>query len=349
MKLIKTAKELELVIKKILLAAGADERNASRVAEALISAHLSGMDTHGIWHLPGYIELIKSGGIDPTAWPEIVSETDNTALVKGNFTFGHVTAKFAMELAINKAKERNISIVSGVQVYHTGRLGEYTEMAAANGMISLMFSGGFSEEQPASMPYGGAQKVLHTNPMSMGFPAGDEPPMISDFATTNISGVKIHFAKAKNENLPQNCIVDKEGRPTCNPDDFYNGGGHIPFGEHKGFALMLANEFLGRIFSDADLFVDENKLGPICRHSGFTMIVFRKNLFAPDKSYNDKMDEFIKRVKKVTPAPGFKEVLITGDNERNFREERMKNGIPIDNKIWDETIRLANSLGINDI
>lgn len=347
--IIKTAEQLAIIIKKIMLAAGADKRNVERLAEALISAHLSGIDTHGIWHLQGYVDLIKSGQIIPTAWPEIVCETENSALVKGNFTFGHATAKFAMEIAIKKAKKNNMSIVSGVQVFHTGRLGEYVEMAADKNMISFMFSGGFAEEEPAAMPYGGAKRVLHTNPMAMGFPAGDEPPMISDFATTAISGVKIHLAKEKNENLPPNCIVDKEGKPTCNPDDFYAGGGHVPFGGHKGYAFMLANEFLGRIFANADSYVDKNLCGPICRHSGFTMIVFRPDIFIEYKDYSHYMDDMIRRIKAVPPAPGFKEVLIPGDIERKIRKERLENGIPITDSVWNATLKLAKTLGIGNL
>ena len=345
----KTPEEITKVIIKIITAAGADSRNADRLAEALISAQLAGIDTHGMWHLPGYVSLIKSGGIIPTAWPEIVSQTENSALVKGNFTFGHVTAKFAMEIAIKKAKEHNMAIVSGVQVFHTGRLGEYVEMAADKNMISFMFSGGFSEEEPHSMPYGGAARVLHTNPMAMGFPAGYEPPMISDFATTGISGVKIHLAKEKNMDLPQGAIVDKEGRPTTKPDDFYAGGGHIPFGGHKGYALMLANEFLGRIFSNADSYADKRYCGPICRNSGFTMIVFKSDMFGLDKDYRTYMDDMIKRIKKVPPAPGFDEVLIPGDIERKTRGKRLKDGIPISDEVWKATVELAVSLGIDDI
>ena len=102
-----SAEELDSLVRRILLAAGADERNASRVAEALVSSNLSAVDTHGVFHLPGYVSHIRDGQLVPTAWPEIVQETPNTALVKGNWTFGHVVAKYTMEVAIRKARERD--------------------------------------------------------------------------------------------------------------------------------------------------------------------------------------------------------------------------------------------------
>lgn len=346
---IKKEDELREIVFKIIVKAGADERNANRLSEALVSSNLCGVDTHGIFMLPDYVNSIKAGEIDPRAWPEIIKETSSTALIKGNWTFGHVTAKFAMEIAIKKARENDMAIVGGVQVMHTGRLGEYAEMAAKENIISMMWTGGYGEEKPAAVPYGGSRPVLHTNPFSMGFPAGNEPPMISDFATSAVSGVKVTFARDKKQQLPPGCIVDKEGKPTCNPDDFYDGGSHVPFGGYKGYALMLANEFLGRIFVGSDLYIEENRRHPVLRHSGFTIIAFRSDLFNSFKDYSSRMDEIENRIRAIPPAPGFNEVLIPGDLEREVREDRIKNGIPVPDNIWESVVKSAKSLGIADI
>ena len=126
----KTPDELHRLVTTILMAVGADEANASRVAEGLVSSNLAGVDPHGVWHLTGYVRDIRDGYLVPTAVPETVSETPTTALVTGNWTFGFVAAKYSMELAIQKAKEQGISLVGIVRSGHIGRLGEYTEMAA---------------------------------------------------------------------------------------------------------------------------------------------------------------------------------------------------------------------------
>ena len=148
---IKPANELLELVTKILLAAGADERNASVVAEHLVRANLSGVDTHGVWHLASYVEAIKEGLIIPTACPAIVTETPNSALVTGNWTFGQAAAQFAMETAIEKSKSQNVAVVALVQSHHVGRLGHYTERAAAEGMISMVWGGGYAEKAPAGM------------------------------------------------------------------------------------------------------------------------------------------------------------------------------------------------------
>ena len=107
----KTAEELSVLTRTLLLAAGADERNASRMAEALVASNLCGVETHGVVHLPRYVEAINAGWIVPTARPAILRETPTSALVTGNWTFGHVAAKFAMEVAIEKARTQNVAVV----------------------------------------------------------------------------------------------------------------------------------------------------------------------------------------------------------------------------------------------
>lgn len=343
---VKSAAELRQLVEQILLAAGADEFNASGVAEHLVLANLSGVDTHGVWHVKGYLDAIAKGDIAPAARPLIVEEAATSALVRGNWTFGHVVARYGMEVAIEKARARAMAIAGLVQLHHIGRLGHYAEMAAAQGMIAMVWAGGFGVEEPVAVPYGGRERVLHTNPVAMAFPAGDEPPMGFDFATTALSGVKLINAQRRNQELPPGSIVDKEGEPSTHPDDFLQGGGCLPFGGHKGYALMLASEFLGRIFSGADAFADPQHGGATMRHQGVCMIVFKADLFQPFADYAGRADDMGQRVRAVQPAPGFEEVLVPGDLEVRSRAERERHGIPIHEDVWQSLVQAAGSVGV---
>ena len=346
---VKTADELRELIERILTAAGADHAGASDVAEHLVSANLSGVDSHGVWHLAGYVKAIRAGELVPTATPEIIRETPNSALVSGNWTFGQVAAKYAMQVAIQKAAAANVSVVSLVQAHHIGRLGHFVEMAAAQRMISMVWAGGYGAEQPAAVPYGGRTSALHTNPIAMGFPAGEEPPMRFDYATTVTSGVKVVNAQRRGEQLPPGCIVDKDGNPSTDPNDFFNGGAHLPFGRHKGYALMIGAEFLGRIFAGADAFVDADRAGPILRHQGATIIVLRADLFQPFADYARGADEAERLIRAIPPAPGFEEVLVPGDPEERSRARRQRDGIPIPDDVWQSIVETAASLNIEDL
>ncbi len=347
--IIKTAEELHVLARDILLKGGADEHNADIVAEHLVSANLSGVDSHGVWHLPLYVKGMQAGEIVPTARPEILSETGTSALVKGNWAFGHVAAKYAMEVAIEKATEHHVAVVGLVQACHIGRLGHYVEMAASEGMISMLWAGGFGVEAPATAPYGGRERALHTNPLAMGFPAGEGPPMMFDFATTAVSGVKVMNAQRRGEQLPPGCIVDKDGNPSTDPNDYFDGGAFAPFGAHKGYALMMAVEFLGRIFTGSDTFMDAGRGGAIMAHQGVTMNVFKADLFRPFDAYASQVDDMGGRIRDVSPAPGFEAVLMPGDPEARTRSARQREGIPIADDIWESIMEVAESLGVQAI
>ena len=343
----KTAEELHETVARILMAAGADRTSASRVADGLVSANLSGVDPHGVFHLPGYVADIRAGFIVADARPEIISETPATALVTGNWGFGFVAAKYALDTAVGKARETGIAVVGLVQCGHIGRLGEYAEMAGAEGMVSFTWAGGYSEEQQSTVPYGGRGKVLHTNPLSIGFPGGEEPPLMMDFATTGMSGSKVVLAQNRGEQVPPGNIVDRDGTPTTDPEDFFNGGAHLPFGGHKGYAIMLAVEYMGRILTGSHDHAEDNRGGVYNRRQGITMIVHKADLFSPMGRVTEMADEMARRLRAVPPAPGFDEVLVPGDLEARTRAVRQRDGIPVPDDVWGSLTELAASLDVS--
>jgi LDH2 family malate/lactate/ureidoglycolate dehydrogenase len=343
----KTANELHDLVKRILVAAGSDEPNARMVAEHLVLANLSGVDSHGVWHVLGYIDAIRDGSILPRQSPAILKATPSSALVTGDWTFGQVACKFATELAIDKAKAQDIAIVGVVQKHHIGRLGHYCEMAAAQGMIGLVVSGGQGQLAPAAMPYGGSRPVLHTNPIAGGFPTGtDDHPVMFDFATSCTSGVKVHNARHRGEKLPHGYIVDKHGQPTDDPEKFFDGGGHAPFGAHKGYAIMMLVEYLGRVFTGANQYADDQRGGGVLRNEGTTLIVFKAGLFQDMASYNSLADEMADRVRAIPPAKGFDHVMMPGDPEATTRRKRRCDGIPIEDDIWATIVRAGEKVGV---
>ena len=342
----KTQEQLTDLIKRIFLATGADERNADVVSEHLVLANLSGVDTHGVWHVSGYVEAIAEEHIVPTAWPESVDEAPSWALVSGNWTFGQVAARYAMEVAIEKAKAQGVALVGITQSHHIGRLGHFAEMAAEQGMISMIWSSGYGREDPISVPHGGRERFLSTNPLAMGFPAGDEPAMVLDFATTTLAGVKAINAQRRNEPLPPGAAVDKDGNPTRDPEACFDGGGYLPFGGHKGYALLMAIEYLGRIFCGADARADPKRGGVHMRHQGISMMAFKADLFQPMVEYKHLADELQQQARAIAPAPGFKEVLVPGDPETRTRAIRQRDGIPIADDVWKSISDTAKELGV---
>jgi len=129
-----------------------------------------------------------------------------------------------MQLAMDKAEETGVGAISLASANHIGRLGEYCEQAADEGYISFVTFCVGGRHAGVATPFGGAEAVLSSNPIAFGVPAVDGRHIISDFATTMLANAKINIYRIKGQELPPGCIVDKDGRPSTDPNDFNAGG-----------------------------------------------------------------------------------------------------------------------------
>jgi uncharacterized oxidoreductase len=336
--------ELRQVTEKIFTAAGAPADLATEMADALVGANLAGHDSHGVIRIPAYLRMIREGQLDPKARPDVIKETATTALVDGKWTFGHVAAKYATNVAIKKAKESGTAAVSVVRCNHIGRLGQWASQAAAAGVIAMVTvggGGGGARGRGSAAPFGGAEPAFSTNPISIGMPGGETPDMLIDFATTVVAEGKLQVARAKKAPVPPGSILDKDGNPTTDAEDFYNGGMLLPFGGHKGYALAMFVEMLGGAFTPGDEINGEGRRG------GAVIWAVDAFAFRSPESYADNADFVLQRVKKIKPAPGFKEVLIPGEPEANSAAERMEDGIPVADTTWAQIVEGGKSVGVD--
>jgi LDH2 family malate/lactate/ureidoglycolate dehydrogenase len=186
-----TPAALEEYARAIFVGAGAPDAVALRVAGSLVLANRSGHDSHGAIRIPQYIRDIQTGQLDPRAEPAIAREGPAWVLVDGRWTFGHETARFAMAEATRRARETGVALVSTIRTNHIGRLGEWAEQAAAARVIGMV---GVAFSHAAALlvaPHQGAGRALSTNPLAIGLPREDEPPLVLDFATSIVPEGKV--------------------------------------------------------------------------------------------------------------------------------------------------------------
>ncbi len=174
--------QLEHFATDIFRATGAPEDIAREVAVSLVLSNLVGHDSHGVLRIPWYLEFVENGTFVPAARPSVKSETATTAIVDGNWAYGQITAGYATRLAIEKARSARVAAVGAIRCNHIGRLGEYTELAAHEGMVAFMVNACFGAEMVT--PHGGAARALASNPISFAVPAGEGEPVVADFATS---------------------------------------------------------------------------------------------------------------------------------------------------------------------
>ncbi|HEX2923779.1 MAG TPA: Ldh family oxidoreductase [Chloroflexota bacterium] len=337
-----SASQLEEIGRVIFRAVGTPEDLAERVARSLARNNQMGHDSHGVIRIPGYIQEIENGSMVADARPVIEKETASTALVNGNWAFGLVSAQFATEVAIEKARKSQVAAVSINRCNHIGRVGGYTEMAAAEGMAAFVLCGIVtSNGSPGAVaPFGGAERVLGTNPISMAVPAREGEPVVLDYATSVAAEGKVRVARAKNEPLPPGEILDKDGNPSTDANDFYNGGVLLPFGGHKGYALSVMADLLGGYLSSSDVF--PNGLEAF----GTLIVVLNVEAFRPLAEFREAVSGRLQKIKSVRPAPGFSEVMLPGEPERRTLLRRAKEGINLPEDTYSKLQDTAAKLGV---
>ena len=337
-----TQAELESRSVKILLAAGATPEVAHIVAEHLVTSNLCGVDSHGLMRLPRYIESIlgesedKVRPIEPAAEIAVSIDKDCVGSLDGGWGFGQPVALRAMTMAINKAHLHGIGAVGCTRCGHIGRLGAYSTMALEQDCIAIVIAKTF----PMMVPYGGATRLLGNNPYSMGAPADEELPILVDFASTAAARGKILSKMAKGESLPDGWIVDSEGRASVDPQAFLAGGSLLPFGQHKGYSLAIMGELLGATLLGIGALTEYQG------HNSALMLAINIEHFMPIDEFKQAVDRLIRKIKGSRIAEGFDEILLPGEPEARTKLRRLREGIPIDDKLMKQITRAGEKVGL---
>jgi uncharacterized oxidoreductase len=284
---------------------------------------------------------------DLSVKPEIERQGKVTAVVDGKHYIGQVAAHMAMEIAIKKAKEHGVGIVTLRRAGHTGRLADYMEMAAEQGLIGM---GAVSVGSPTTTLYGGMQAIAGTNPMAFGIPARNGRAIILDFATASMSMGEIQKHVAKKERIPDGVLLDGQGKPTNDFKTFRGPprGVFLPFGGYKGSGVALVTEILGGLLSGNGPGKDWWEKGG----HGINGVFFQAIAVAEFQELNsfyDKVDELIAFIKSTKCAPGFSEILLPGESGRRREKTQRANGVEVDDGTWTELMQLAADLGVREI
>ncbi len=340
------ADRLTAITTELLIASGASKEEALCVAKGCVLANLTGHDSHGVIAIPTYIDRIHKGHIVPGAPFKVVQETATTTVVDGNWGFGFVVAERAMKMTIEKAKKSNVAACTILRQSHVGRVGAYPIMAAKEGMIAIMTADS-GRSPKAVAPFGGAEARVGTNPLAIAIPSELDGTFCLDMATSSVAAGKINLAIAKGAKIPTGWIVDKDGNATTNPNDFKNGGVLLPLGGdegHKGYGLSAMIEILSAILPGLGFGVD-----PTGRHNdGCFVACFNVEAFRPLKTFKKEVTEFAHYLKATKPQKGVKEVLYPGEIEWMREQDRMKNGIEVDDKTMEAFAVIAKKHGIED-
>lgn len=335
---------------------GCSPAHAETATRALLSADLRGIDSHGIARLSGYVRLWEAKRVNATPQIRILHETPSTAVVDGDSGLGLVIAPFAMQVAIEKAKQAGTGWVSVQNSNHFGIAGYHAMMALEHDMIGMAMT----NASPLVAPTFSIDKMLGTNPICVAAPAGKEPAFVADLATTTAANGKLEILQRKNADTPAGWVQDAEGNPSNDANILKKGGALLPLGgdrehgSHKGYALGAIVDIFSALLSGANYapwvppfpaYVPMPAQQP-GKGIGHFLGAMRIDAFRPAADFKKDMDHWIEGFRKCRTVPGEEKVLVPGDPEREYEAERKQNGIPLVASVVSDLQQLGGRFGI---
>jgi uncharacterized oxidoreductase len=340
------AAPLARAIESIVAAGGSDAREAKLVAENLVTANLTGHDSHGIGMIPRYVDSLKEGGLKPNRHPVVKFDGGALVALDGQAGYGQVIGREATDIAIARAQQHGVCVMALANSHHLCRIGQWAEQAVAVGLVSISFVNVISRAIVA--PFGGSDARFGTNPCTIGIPLAGQAPFILDMATSGVAQGKVRVAHNKGEKLPPGLLLDDKGNPTVDArfgviEPF---GALTTFGLHKGYGLAVVCELLGGALTGGGTWHTEDRSKKRVLNGMLSILIDPQKL-GTAAPFEREAREFIGWVKQSPPAPGTDRVRIAGDPERETRTKRERDGIAVDANTWLEIHAAGAKVGVS--
>jgi uncharacterized oxidoreductase len=331
-------------VARIFAAAGSEEPYAARVAHRLLESNLAGHESHGVIRVPLYLQWQREGRVIANRSGRVISDRGALATIDGEFGYGQVVGELMVEEGAKRAAAHGVATIALRRAGHLGRIGGWAEMAAARGLVSLLFVNSPGRGGIQVAPFGGRERRLPPNPFSIGVPRAEGPPLVLDVTTSVVPEGKVRVALNSGASLPEGAVIDAVGRPSRDPKAFYGppAGALLPMAGHKGSGLCLMIDLLAGALTGGGR-ADPNVEG----HGNNMLAIF----LAPERlggaqSLAADAADLAAWVKSAAPIEPGVEVLVPGEREATLRVERLARGVPLDAETWRQIASAGTALGV---
>jgi L-2-hydroxycarboxylate dehydrogenase (NAD+) len=324
---------------------GVPAADAAAIAELMTDADLQGSDGHGVFRLPQYIRRIQAGGVNPRPRIRIERERAAMALVHGDNGMGHLVMKYAAETAVKKARTAGSAWVGVRWSNHAGPASLYARMPMRAGMIGMYFAVGNANHLP---PWGGVEMLLSTNPIAVAIPAGEEPPIVLDMATTVAAFGKVKTRAQRGEQMPEGWMIDREGRPLTDPKRVHEGF-LLPIGGYKGYGMALVFGILAGTLNHAAMgrdVIDFNADDATPTNTGQALLAIDVSAFDDLSDFKKRIDGLARDLRGSERMKGHERIFLPGEQSEARREERSRLGVPVPPALLSSLNQLGQKLGI---
>jgi ureidoglycolate dehydrogenase (NAD+) len=332
---------LQAFTRQVLEAADVPAPDAAIVAECLVTANLSGIDSHGVVRLAHYISKLANGTIKTHPTLHFEQVAPGMGVMDGDDGLGHVVTFRACTEAMRLAREAGNSSIIIKNSSHFGMTGYYIKRMVEQGFVAMIMTA----TDAFLIPFGGRKPFFGTNPLAIGFPTNGIP-LILDMATTSIPFGKIALAKTEGKPIPPDWGLDAEGNPTTDPNLI---AGLHPIAGPKGSGLAMIIDIFSSLLSGMAWGPHINKMYTELdqpRRLGHFVSVWDVSRLMPVETFKANLDAMISELNAIPPAQGFSKVYYPGQVEGEKRELRRIQGIPIDPGLFRELTEVGQRFGI---
>lgn len=353
--------DLEDFVSVVMSRHGAPQPEAAAVARNLVAADLRGISSHGVARLGRYVSGIEAGFIKPGVTMEVHEPIGAIGVVDAKDGLGQVAGDLAMALAIRKAKDHGVGVVTVRNSNHYGIAGYYVQQALAQGLVGLSMTNAAS----LVIPTFGAEAVLGTNPIAFGAPSDQGPPFLLDMATSVVPRGKLEVYDRNTKQMPVGWAVDEQGYDCQNPGQVLRnlvqraGGGILPLGGrgeefsgYKGFGLAAMVDILCGVLSGSAYGTDVDNIhgategpGPKTPRVGHFFLALDIEKFMPLAEFRSRMDGFVEMIKGSRKALDANAIYIHGEKEQVRTELHEQGGIPVASNVLEALRQIADRCG----
>jgi len=351
---------VEKFMNSVLTKSGIQAEDAKIIGDVLLKADKLGFDSHGVNRLkPIYLDRISDGTLNPVTNFEIVREGPTTAVIDGHNGMGHVIAFKAMNIAIKKAKEFGMSMVTVRNSTHYGFAGYYPLLAVKENMIGITGT----NARPSVAPTFGVENMLGTNPITFGMPSDEPFPFLLDCATSITQRGKVELYAREGKEMPKGWVIDQNGESKTNSievlDDFIKGRAALaPLGGvgeetagYKGYGYATVVEILSAAlqqgaFMKMLLGVQDEKKVPI--PVGHFFIVIDINAFTEPENFKKTTGDILRELRASRKAPGQNRIYTAGEKEHETWLARKDKGVPFNDQLLNEFQGLCKAYNLEE-
>jgi ureidoglycolate dehydrogenase (NAD+) len=333
--------EIDRFVRAVLETKGVPPEDAKIVADCLLMANLSGIDSHGVVRIAHYVNRLERGSIKAIPQLKIERPAPSILYVDGDDGFGHVVGYRAAQAAMEVCREQGTVTVAIGKSSHFGPASFFLQEPVAAGLAGMVMT----NTDAIVVPYGAARRFVGTNPVAFGFPAPEAPFML-DISTSTIAYGKIALAQKENRPIPPDWALDDSGKPTTDPHAL---AGMHPMAGHKGSGLALTIDVLCALLTGMPFGPHINRMyfeldEP--RRLGHFMTFWDVSRFVALEEFKQRMGEMIEELHQLPLFEGFQCIYYPGEIEGRRRSERSRRGIPVEEGLFRELSELGKRLNV---